>query len=317
MTVATAQRTQQRQRHQEQRRPELAAFLRSRRARITPADVGMPPGPRRRTPGLRREEVAQLAGVGVTWYTWLEQGRPINASAQVLDAVARTLRLDEAEREHLYHLAGVPYTREAEPDGGAAAVSPDVQAVLDALDPLPAVIYNGRYDVLAFNATYETLFARAGDDRSETRNALWTLFTAARERCPLVFREDELRLMVATLRGTYGYHVGEPAWETFIQRLIQASEEFAAMWESGDVAPPGPRPKTFRHPDVGEVRLRSVSLTVNGMPEARMVVYTPDDEVSHERVEALRAGRRWGHLPRPQGLGEGRVGLRGTPRSSS
>src|ERR1700716_4730947 len=87
-----------------QRRTELAAFLRSRRARISPEDVGMPPGFRRRTPGLRREEVAQLAGVGVTWYTWLEQGRPINASVQVLDAVARTLRLDQPEREHLYRL---------------------------------------------------------------------------------------------------------------------------------------------------------------------------------------------------------------------
>src|SRR3954469_10060604 len=89
-------------------RAELAAFLRSRRARITPADVGLPPGFRRRTPGLRREELAQLAGVGVTWYTWLEQGRAINASVQVLDAIARTLRLDEAEREHLYRLADVP-----------------------------------------------------------------------------------------------------------------------------------------------------------------------------------------------------------------
>src|SRR5512138_1463827 len=90
------------------RRAELAAFLRSRRERITPADAGLPPGPRRRTPGLRREEVAQLAGVGVTWYTWLEQGRPINASVQVLDAIARTLRLDPAEREHLYRLGDVP-----------------------------------------------------------------------------------------------------------------------------------------------------------------------------------------------------------------
>jgi transcriptional regulator with XRE-family HTH domain len=283
VTVATeAQRTQQ-------RRPELAAFLRGRRARITPADVGLPPGPRRRTPGLRREEVAQLAGVGVTWYTWLEQGRPINASAQVLDAVARTLRLEDAEREHLYHLAGVPYVRDATPDHSAAAVSPDVQAVLDALDPLPAVIYNGRYDLLAFNTTYRALFAFADLGRSEPRNALWALFTAAREKCPLVFREDELRLMVATLRGTYGSHVGEPAWETFIRRLCQASEEFTAMWESGDVAPPGPRPKTFQHPGVGEIRLRSVSLTVNGMPSARMVVYTPDDEASRERVGALRA----------------------------
>jgi transcriptional regulator with XRE-family HTH domain len=286
-TVATAQRAQQRQ---QQRRPELAAFLRGRRARITPADVGMPPGPRRRTPGLRREEVAQLAGVGITWYTWLEQGRPINASAQVLDAVARTLRLDGAEREHLYHLAGVPYVRDAEPDEpGEAAISPDVQAVLDGLDPLPAVIYNARFDVLGFNQAYWTLFFETTCmDRAEWHNALWVLFTGSADDCPLVYREDELRLMVATLRGGYGSHVGEPSWEAFIRRLCEASGEFRRMWESGDVAPPGPRVKIFRHPDEGELRVRSVSMSVHGMPETRMVVYTADDEPTRRKIEALR-----------------------------
>lgn len=133
----------------QRRRPELAAFLRSRRARVTPADVGMPPGLRRRTPGLRREEVAQLSGVGVTWYTWLEQGRPINASAQVLDAVARTLRLDQPEHEHLYHLAEVPY--EPEREGPVQTVGEEIQGIIDALDPRPAAVYNSRYDILATN----------------------------------------------------------------------------------------------------------------------------------------------------------------------
>ncbi|MEO3754883.1 helix-turn-helix transcriptional regulator [Streptomyces sp. B6B3] len=276
----------------QRRRPELAAFLRGRRARITPEDVGMPPGPRRRTPGLRREEVAQLAGVGVTWYTWLEQGRPINASPQVLDAVARTLRLAEHEREHMYQLAGVPYAREPEPR--ARAVSPDVQAVLDAVDPLPAVIYNARFDVLSFNRAYWSLFF-ARTDRwqrtaadGEAHNVLWALFTGSREDCPLVFRQDELRVMVATLRAGYGNHVGEPSWEAFIGRLCRASEEFAGMWASGEVVPPGPRVKTFRHPEVGEVRLRSVSMSVHGIPEARMVVYTAADEESGRLVTTLR-----------------------------
>src|SRR3954453_7595027 len=114
------------------RRHELAAFLRSRRARVTPEDVGLPGGSRRRTPGLRREEVAQLAGVGVTWYTWLEQGRPIKASVQVLDAVSRTLRLDPTEHEHLYRLADVPavpsttVTKEA---------GPEIRTIIDAMMP--------------------------------------------------------------------------------------------------------------------------------------------------------------------------------------
>src|SRR5947208_3743334 len=128
------------------RRAELAAFLRSRRERITPEEVGLPPGLRRRTSGLRREEVAQLAGVGVTWYTWLEQGRPINASVQVLDAIARTLRLDPPEREHLYRLAEVP----AVPDPAATDIlPPEIQPILDSMALVPAAVYNGRYDVLA------------------------------------------------------------------------------------------------------------------------------------------------------------------------
>src|SRR5262249_49931479 len=136
-------------------------------------DLGLPPGFRRRTPGLRREEVAQLAGVGVTWYTWLEQGRSINASVQVLDAIARTLRLDRAEREHLYRLAAVRAVTEAKGE----CLEPEVQAILDGLAPLPAVVYNGRYDVLAWNATYAGLFPGLTSARGPERNVLWQMFT--------------------------------------------------------------------------------------------------------------------------------------------
>ncbi|MFE5910899.1 helix-turn-helix transcriptional regulator [Streptomyces wedmorensis] len=277
---------------QRRRRPELAAFLRSRRARVTPEDVGMPPGLRRRTPGLRREEVAHLSGVGVTWYTWLEQGRPINASAQVLDAVARTLRLDRPEREHLYHLAEVPYAPDrAAPD--SEVVSPEIQGILDALDPHPAVLYNARYDVLATNTMYERLLMQDGPGLDTgpfgIRNVLWALFSVPDPRCPVVDRKRELPLMVAQLRGAYGRHVGEPAWEEFVRRLAEASPEFARLWRSGDVVPPGTRVKTFRHERVGEVRLTSVSLSVNGMPECRIVAYSPNDEESRLGMEALRA----------------------------
>ncbi len=262
----------------------MAAFLRARRARVRPADVGMPPGFRRRTPGLRREEVAQLAGVGVTWYTWLEQGRPINASAQVLTAVARTLRLDAAEREHLFRLAEVPFAPEATVAvPGADLVSEEVRLILDGLDPLPAVIYNQRFDVLGHNAAYMRVFDPLGRFSGRGRNVMWMMFTSSKEDCPLLMREDELRLMVATFRSGYGDHVGELAWEGFIRELSGASADFAAMWASGDVVPPGPRVKTFRHPS-GTLRLRSESLTVNGIPDARMVVYLPSDEHSRRLV---------------------------------
>ncbi|MFF3604553.1 helix-turn-helix transcriptional regulator [Streptomyces sp. NPDC002463] len=286
MTIVAALPTQRR------RRPELAAFLRSRRARVSPEDVGMPPGLRRRTPGLRREEVAQLSGVGVTWYTWLEQGRPINASAQVLDAVARTLRLDRPEREHLYHLAEVPYA----PDRSAPdipEVSPELQGILDALDPLPAVLYNARYDVLATNILYERLLMQGGQGLDTgpfgIRNVLWALFSVPAPQCPVVDRKRELPLMVAQLRGAYGRHVGEPDWEEFVRRLAEVSPEFARLWSSGDVVPPGTRVKTFRHGLLGEVRLTSVSLSVNGMPECRIVTYTPCDEESRQGIEFLRS----------------------------
>ncbi|MFF0199498.1 helix-turn-helix transcriptional regulator [Streptomyces sp. NPDC005017] len=267
------------------RRPELAAFLRGRRARVTPADVGMPPGLRRRTPGLRREEVAQLSGVGVTWYTWLEQGRPINASAQVLDAVARTLRLDAPEREHLYHLAEVPYA--SAPTPSTRAVGAEIQGILDALAPRPAVVYNARYDILATNAPYRDLFY-ADDGLPEAPNALWTLFNSPQGTCRLLFREEELPFMVATLRAAYGTHCGEPAWEDFIRRLSAASPLFARLWESGDVRQPGRRVKAFRHALVGELRMTSQSLSIDGMPECRIVVYTPDDQETVRAMAVLR-----------------------------
>ncbi|MFE6662678.1 helix-turn-helix transcriptional regulator [Streptomyces sp. NPDC057697] len=287
-TVTTHQAAYDAGRHR--RRPELAAFLRNRRARVTPADVGMAPGLRRRTPGLRREEVAQLSGVGVTWYTWLEQGRPINASPQVLDAVARTLRLDASEREHLYHLAEVACAPGRQSD--AIEVGPEIQGIIDALDPHPAVVYNARYDILATNPAYRDLFAVHGMVGAGIRNVLWTLFTVSEEACPVVHRGQELPMMVATLRGAYGRHTGEPAWESFVEQLSAASPYFAELWRSGDVAPPGPRVKTFRHRAVsGDIRMTSVSLSVNGLPECRIVAYTPADEESGERVAALRRRR--------------------------
>lgn len=200
---------------------------------------------------------------------------------------ASPVRLDKAEREHLYHLAEVPYEpvrRTTSP----AAVGPEIQGIIDALDPHPAVVYNARYDILATNPAYRDLFFVPQLAAFGTPNVLWTLFIAPDPVCPLVFRDEELPVMVATLRSSYGRHVGEPAWEDFIGRLSAASAHFAELWERGDVAPPGPRVKTFRHAAVGELRMTSVSLSINGMPECRIVAYTPDDEESRRRAAELR-----------------------------
>jgi transcriptional regulator with XRE-family HTH domain len=269
------------------RRPELAAYLRSRRARITPEAAGIPPGFRRRTPGLRREEVAQLAGVGVTRYTWLEQGRPINASAQVLDAVARVLQLDAAEREHLYQLAEVPFVRE--PASDRAVVGPELLTVLDHLDPLPSALYNARFDVLAANATYRLLWPLASRVSGDKRNVLYRLFTTPDCCSTVVNGSDDLPSMVAQLRHAYGRHVGEPEWEGFVSRLAAASPLFARMWESGDVARPDGRVKIYRHASVGTIRLAAAPLSVDTMAEHRLTVYTPVTDEDRDAIERLRA----------------------------
>jgi len=264
------------------RRSELGTFLRSRRERLSPTDLGLPPGLRRRTPGLRREEVAQLAGVGVTWYTGLEPGRSINASVQVLDAIARTLRLDRAEREHLYRLADMP----AVLDAPGECLDPEVQTILDGLDPLPAAVYNGRYDVLAWNATYQGLFPGMTRAPRSERNVLWQMFMMPECCAAMEDRENERRALLATFRGAYGRHLREPAWSTFIDRLTAASPEFAAMWAMQEVAEPTRRKKVFYHRHLGRrLHVVTTSLAVSGTPETRMVVYTPIDE-SDRRVLA-------------------------------
>jgi transcriptional regulator with XRE-family HTH domain len=267
------------------RRAELAAFLRARRARISPADVGLPPGSRRRTPGLRREEVAQLAGVGVTWYTWLEQGRPIRASVQVLDAVSRALRLDKAEIEHLYRLADVPVAPAGAP---AVRVSPVLQEILDSLEPLPAMLLNARYDVLASNQAQQDLFAHWHTVPCEHHNVLWCCFTEPEVQRRFPNFDQEAPRMVATLRASFAQHLNEPAWTGFIRRLSAASPDFAELWTRHEVASPGSRTKHFLLPRAGLLRLRSTSLAVADMPEARIVVYTPVDDETRARLPLTR-----------------------------
>lgn len=203
--------------------------------------------------------------------------------------MARTLRLDQPEREHLYHLAEVPY--DDDPGVLPRQVGPEVQDIIDALNPRAAVVYNSRYDVLATNAAYDDLFRIPETPDIGAANALWTLFTVTEEACPVVHRERELGVMVAVLRSAYGRHVGEAAWEDFIRKLSAASACFAELWASGEVLPPKPRGKTFRHAAVGELRLATVSLSIDGMPECRIVVYTPDDAEAQEKLTLLRERR--------------------------
>ena len=267
------------------RRRELAAFLRSRRERISPEQVGLPAGGRRRTPGLRREEVAQLAGVGVTWYTWLEQGRDINASEQVLDAIAATLHLDPIERSHLYTLAGAgePFA-----DRQCKAISDPLRLMLRQLEPFPACIQNARTDVLAYNRTYDMLNGMTRLPYDE-RNILWLFFTDPAWRRSLVDWEDTGPRLVAQFRAAMASHIAEPSWKNLLKRLRGRSPEFEALWSQHDISSPENMTKRFLHPAVGLMRLDFTHLWLGPRSELVLKSYSPADAETAEKLDTLHS----------------------------
>jgi transcriptional regulator with XRE-family HTH domain len=267
----------------ETRRRELAGFLRSRRERITPEQVGLPHAGRRRTPGLRREEVAQLAGVGVTWYTWLEQGRDINVSEQVLEAIARTLRLDPHERAHLFTLTGAPEPpREKE----CRAIPPGVHKMLAKLDPLPAVVVNALTDILAYNRGYDAMM----DVESlppEERNATLQVFTNPDWQRRLPDWAERADQLVGQLRGAMAKHVGEPAWKSLVKRLRRESPEFDERWRRHEVRPMRNLTKRFQHPQLGMLNFEYTYLWLGQRSGLRMTTYTPADAETSSKLPML------------------------------
>jgi transcriptional regulator with XRE-family HTH domain len=267
------------------RRAELGEFLKARRARLRPEDVGLPPAPRRRTPGLRREEVALLAGLGVTWYTWLEQGRPINASAQVLDAVARTLRLDQFEREHMYRLAEATPLRSW---AGTTVVPDSVRDALHRLDPLPAALINTRFDVIDSNEAHLDLFRGWHRLPCVHKNLVWCCVTEERAHTRMLNYADEVPYLVARLRAEYGGHIGDPEWEEDIRRLTEVSAEFAELWARHEIAEPAVRVQRFLHPEAGELAFTRTELDVIAVADLRISFYTPIDEQTRTRLPLTR-----------------------------
>lgn len=267
------------------RRKELAAFLRSRRERLTPDAVGLTTYGRRRTPGLRREEVAQLAGVGVTWYTWLEQGRDINVSTQVLEALARTLQFDRHEHAHLLALAGAP---EAAPLDNCPTITPGVLTLMEELDPSPAVVHNARRDILAFNQAYARLFPEILEVAPEDRNTLVLCFTHPAFRRRLPDWDDAAPRLVAQFRSAMAEHVAEAPWKRLLKRLQDGSPEFTVLWDRHEVLGPETGCKRFDREPVGRLSLDFTHLWLDQRLGTRMTVYTPADEVTRERLERLR-----------------------------
>jgi transcriptional regulator with XRE-family HTH domain len=257
----------------EQRRAELRRFLRACRARLSPHQAGLPAVGRRRTPGLRREELAQLAGVGTTWYTWLEQGRAITVSVQVLDSLARALRLDAAERMHLFILARgeVPVPPTPATDG----VEPAVQQILDALGAYPAYVANARWDAVAWNEAACRVFADFAALRPPDRNLLRFIFTHPLARELYADWAGAAQRILALFRASTGRYVGEAWFAELVADLSRASPEFAAWWPRNDVHGTPQGAKEIEHPLVGRLMMEPTFLQLAQTPDLWMIVYTP------------------------------------------
>lgn len=268
------------------RSAELADFLRVRRARTTPEEAGFARG-RRRTPGLRREEVAQIAGVSVTWYTWLEQARPIRVSDETLESIARAFRLTEAERAHLFllGLGRLP----ADPTHPLVAVPATLQRLVHSLGPVPAYATGPLWELLAWNPAAAAAFGLNTLPAAD-RNMLWYIFMHPEARRRLLHWEGNAQRVLAQFRAATARLVGDPRVTALVNRLRAASPEFAEWWPRHDVlGRPGCR-KEILHPEAGRLVLEHNALVPHDSPDLKVIVYTPlDEEDTPEKLRNLVA----------------------------
>jgi transcriptional regulator with XRE-family HTH domain len=271
---------------------ELRAFLRSRRARLSPADVGLTDnGGRRRTPGLRREELAALAGVGVSWYTWLEQGRDINPSPEVLDALASALRLDRAERRTLFALARTELPL-ADDVAGADSERLDGEigqliALVDSLDPNPAYLLGPMTRILAWNRAASAVLGSPDHLAADRRYLLWWLLVDPGVGGLTEQREGTARNTLARFRAEYARHAGEPEYEAFLQQIREHSAQFSDWWDEHEVIDTQRGTKVMRHPQLGTLRLHHAQTVPTGQPELRLAVYAPADAATRAALATL------------------------------
>ena len=257
-----------------------------RRAELKPEEVGLPGGGRRRTPGLRREEVAQLAGVGTTWYTWLEQGRDVRASQEVLEAIARALELSPVERTHLMLLGRGEEAPSADPP--PECVSPALRRLIESLGPNPAFVLGRRWDYLAWNRAACAVLTDFDAVAPRARNHLWLMFTDPARRALMTDWEQGARQCVAKFRADHARHLGDPSFEELVSSLRQASREFCRYWRRHEVAISGAGRKELHHPDVGRLIFEHAAFHPVDEPEQRLVLYSPVAGTgTAEKLEAL------------------------------
>ncbi|MBB3263100.1 transcriptional regulator with XRE-family HTH domain [Azospirillum sp. OGB3] len=264
----------------------LGAYLKDRRAKLDPAAFGFS-AERRRTRGLRREEVAQRANISTTWYTWLEQGRGGAPSADVLERIARALMLTDAEREHLFLLGLNRLPTLRHPVG--EAVTPRLQRVLDALNPSPALIKTATWDVVAWNRAAAAVLTDYGALPAAQRNILRLIFCDPRVRAAQFDWEGVARFVVGAFRADAARAGADDAVRALVEDLSRQSPEFAALWTANDVSHFGEGVKRLRHPTLGTLELEYSAFAVDGRPDLTMLVYNPATPDDAERVRALLA----------------------------
>jgi transcriptional regulator with XRE-family HTH domain len=290
------------------RRLELKAFLRARRAAIAPEAAGVPRGKRRLAPGLRREELAAIAGVGVTWYTWLEQGREINVSPETLGRIARALRLSPSDEVYFFTLAGV-----APPAGATRRVSPDardiegLQRLVDGFVAGPAVVFDARFDVVVFNGIWDALYALQDAVGPYACNHIWRMFVDPARRRLYVDREAVERNVVGLLRAHYARNVGDPRFEGLIDALMRESPAFAAVWNERQTQALGTFELRLRHPEHGAIALDTLRFRVESVPGALVFFGMPSDAQSAEAIDRAR----WSGPSQPSTSARCRLSARG------
>jgi transcriptional regulator with XRE-family HTH domain len=267
----------------------LGTYLKDRRAKLDPAAFGFAPT-RRRTPGLRREEVAQRANISPTWYTWLEQGRGGAPSANVLDRIARALMLTDVEREHLFllGLGRSPDVRYRKDEG----VTPRLQRVLDALEPCPALIRTAIWNVVAWNRAATVMFTDYGALAPEQRNILRFVFLDPKVRVAQYDWDSVARFVVGAFRVDAARAGAAAEVEPLVDELCRLSPEFKAMWQDNDVRSHGEVVKHIRHAVLGLLAFEYSAFAVDGRPDLSMVVYNPATPADAEKIRSLTGSAR-------------------------
>lgn len=252
----------------------LGDFLKSRRERIQPEEAGILGSyGRRRTPGLRREEVAQLAGVSTTWYTWLEQGRHVSASREVIESIGRALQLSSDEQHHLLRLSH--YSEPKNPSNQSEIMDTGLQRIIDHM-PYPAIIANNRTEVLAWNKMASKIIANFDEIPSEERNMTRLIFLNPFLRKNLLNWNEFAQFSVAVFRSNFDQQPGDPWFEAFVRKICKESKEFSDLWQLHDVQRKTARKLTFNHPEEGIVSFQLNSFGhINGNADLHCCVFTP------------------------------------------